>query len=325
VRITRRVLMGGLAAGAALRPAFAASSTDGWPSRPVRMLSPYGAGGSNDISLRILAEQFEQRMGQKFIVENKPGASSTIANQAVARAEADGYTFLYAATPYATAEAALGHLNYDPRKDLRPVALAMLVPLFLIVNSKSPYKTLGEFISYAKSKPDGVTFASPAAGSAPHLAAELLMRTAGFKGLAVQFQGDATSYTELLAERVDATTTAIPTALPHIKAGTLRVLGCFSEERSTVYPDAPTLREQGQDAIAVAWFGFMAPAATPDPIVEKMQTEINHALSDESVKQKLSVQGLDVHYLPGAQFGKFVEGETEKWGKIIREVGLNKQ
>src|SRR5215475_9531530 len=167
--ITRRVLLGGMAAGAAFGPAFAAPSADGWPARPVRMLSPYGAGGSNDISLRILAEQFEQRMGQKFIVENKPGASSTIANQAVARAEPDGYTFLYAATPYATAQAALGHLNYDPRRDLRPVALAMFVPLFLIVNAKSPYKTLGEFITYAKSKPDGVTFASPAAGSAPHL------------------------------------------------------------------------------------------------------------------------------------------------------------
>ena len=137
MRITRRILMGGLAAGAALRPAFAASSRDGWPSRPVRMLSPYGAGGSNDISLRILAEQFEQRMGQKFLVENKPGASSTIASQTVAHVDPDGYTFLYAAAPYATAETMLGHLNYDPRKDLRPVALAMLVPLFLIVNAKS--------------------------------------------------------------------------------------------------------------------------------------------------------------------------------------------
>src|SRR5215475_16223594 len=138
--ITRRVLLGGMAAGAAFGPAFAAPSAEGWPSRPVRMLSPYGAGGSNDISLRILAQQFEQRMGQKFVVENKPGASTTIANQTVARAEADGYTLLYAAFPYASAEAILGRLNYDPRKDLRPIALAVLAPLFLIVNAKSPWK-----------------------------------------------------------------------------------------------------------------------------------------------------------------------------------------
>jgi hypothetical protein len=184
VGITRRVLLGGIAAGAAFGPAFAAPSADGWPARPVRMLSPYGAGGSNDISLRILAEQFELRMGQKFLVENKPGAGSTIANQMVAHAEADGYTLLYAAAPYATAEAMLGKLNYDPRKDLRPVALAVLVPLFLIVNAKSPWKTVQEFVADAKSKPDGMTFASPAVGSQPHLAAELFMRTAGFKGLA---------------------------------------------------------------------------------------------------------------------------------------------
>lgn len=324
MKITRRALLGSVAAGAAFGPSFAASA-DGWPSRPVRMLSPYGPGGSNDISLRILAEQFEQRMGQKFIVENKPGAGSTIANQTVAHAEADGYTLLYAAAPYATAEAMFAKLNYDPRKDLRPIAMTVLVPLFLIVNAKAPYKTLPEFIAYAQSKPDGVTFASPAAGSQPHLAAELLMRTAGIKGLAVQFQGDATSYTELLAGRVDATTTALPTALPHIKAGNLRVLGCFSDSRSTVYPKAVTLREQGQDVVAVAWFGFMAPGATPDAVVDKMQAEVNHALAETAVKQKLSVQGVDVHYLPGAEFGRFIAGESDKWGKIIREIGVSKQ
>jgi tripartite-type tricarboxylate transporter receptor subunit TctC len=324
LRLTRRVFLGA-AAAASFSPASGASPGDGWPSRPVRLLSPYGAGGSSDISLRILAAQFEQSMGQKFLVENKPGASSTIANQTVARADADGYTLLYAAAPYETAEAMLGKLNYDPHKDLRPIALAMLVPLFLIVNAKSPCKTLADFVAYAKSRPDGVTFASPAAGSQPHLAAELLMRTAGFKGLAVQFQGDATSYTELLAERADATTTAIATALPHIKAGALRVLGCFSEERSAVYPDAPTLREQGQDVVAAAWYGFMAPAATPDPIVAKMQAEVDRALRDDDIKQKLAIQGLDVHYRPGPEFGRFVDSESEKWSRIIREAGINQQ
>ena len=151
------------------------------------------------------------------------------------------------------------------------------------------------------------------------------MRTAGFKGLAVQFRGDSPSYVELLAGRVDATTTALPTALPHIKSGDLRVLGCFSAERSAAYPDAPTLREQGQDVVAAAWYGFMAPAATPDPVVEKMRTEIQQALADAVVKEKLSVQGLDPNFLPGAEFGKFVDSETEKWGKIIREAGIDKQ
>ncbi len=325
MKVTRRALLGGVAAGITIGPAFATSSTGGWPARPVRLISTYAAGGSSDISLRILAEYFEGRMGQKFFVENKPGAGSTIANQTAARADPDGYTFLYAAAPYETAEAMFGKLSYDPHKDLRPIAMSMLVPLFLIVNANAPYKTLQEFIAYAKSKPDGVTFATPTPGSQPHLAAELLIRTAGIKGVAVQFGGDAPSYIELLAGRVDATTTALPAALPHIQTGALRVLGCFSDQRSSVYPEAATLREQGEDVIAVGWYGFMAPAATPDPIIDRMQSEISQALSDATVQQKLVVQGLDVHYLPGPEFGKFIDNESEKWSKIIREAEINKQ
>jgi tripartite-type tricarboxylate transporter receptor subunit TctC len=324
MKMTRRALLGAAAAGITFGPARAASSAAAWPARPVRLISTYAAGGSSDISLRILAEHFEGRMGQKFFVENKPGAGSTIANQTAAHADPDGYTLLYAAAPYETAEAMIGKLSYDPHKDLRPIATSMLVPLFLIVNASAPYKTLQEFIAYAKSKPDGVTFATPTAGSQPHLAAELLIRTAGIKGVSVQFGGDAPSYIELLAGRVDATTTALPAALPHIQSGTLRVLGCFSDQRSSVYADAPTLREQGTDVTSVGWYGFMAPAATPDPIIDRMQSEIDQALADPTIRQKLAVQGLDVHYLPGPEFGKFIDGETEKWGKIIREAGINK-
>jgi tripartite-type tricarboxylate transporter receptor subunit TctC len=323
MQITRRVWLGGVAAGMAFGRARGASATGEWPAHPVRLVSTYAAGGSSDISLRLLAEYFEGKLGKKFFVENRPGAGSTIANLAVARSEPDGYTFLYAAAPYETAQAMFGKLSYDPHKDLRPIAMAMVVPLFLIVNASAPYKTLQEFIAYAKSKPNGVTFATPTPGSQPHLAAELLIRTAGFKGVAVQFGGDAPSYIELLAGRVDATTTALPAALPHIQSGALRVLGCFSDARSSVYPDAATLREQGEDVVAVGWYGFMAPAATPDPIVEQMQSAIDQALSDATVKQKLAVQGLDVHYLPGPEFGKFIDNETEKWSKIVREAGIN--
>jgi tripartite-type tricarboxylate transporter receptor subunit TctC len=324
MKMTRRDLLGSVAAGMAFGPACAASSGGEWPTRPVRLISTYAAGGSSDISLRILAEFLEGRMGQKFFVENKPGAGSTIANQTAAKADPDGYTFLYAAAPYETAQAMFGKLSYDPHRDLRPIALSMLVPLFLIVNAKAPYKTLSEFIAYAKSKPDGITFATPTPGSQPHLAAELLSRTSGFKGVTVQFGGDAPSYIELLAGRVDATTTALPAALPHIQSGALRVLGCFSDQRSSVYPEAATLREQGQDVVAVGWYGFMAPAATPGPIIDRMQSEIDRALSDPTVKQKLIVQGLDVHYLPGTAFGQFIDAESEKWSKIIQEAGINK-
>jgi tripartite-type tricarboxylate transporter receptor subunit TctC len=199
----------------------------------------------------------------------------------------------------------------------------VIAPLFLIVNAKASFKNLQELIAYGKSQPDGLTFASPGAGSQPHLAAELLLRDAGVKGLNVQYRGDAMAYTELLAGRVDATLTAISTALPHIQSGEFRVLGVASAARSDIYPAAATLREQGfANVVASGWFGFMAPSATPQPIVDRMQQEINRALANPEVKQKLLVQGLEARPGTAAEFGKFVDDETRKWGELIRATGL---
>ena len=210
MKVTRRTLLGTIAAGFASGSAFKASAEGDWPSRIVRLVSPYGAGGASDISLRILAEQFGRSLNQQFIVENKAGAGTRVANELVSRAAPDGYTFLYAAAPFATAEALFDKLNYN-RRDLQPVAMAMMAPLFLVVNAQAPFKTLQEMIDYGRSKPDGLTFGSPGAGSQPHLAAELLFRDAGVKGLIVPFRGDNMAYTELLASRLDATLTAIST------------------------------------------------------------------------------------------------------------------
>ena len=323
MNVTRRTLLGTVAACLAAGVGFPAQAGADWPSRYVRMISPYGAGGANDISLRILAEYLGNRLGQQFIVENRPGAGTRLANEFVAHAAADGYTLLYAAAPYATAEALFGKLTYDPRKDLQPVAMAVMAPIFLIINAEAPFKSLQELIAYGKSKPDGLTFASPGVGSQPHLAAELLFRDAGVKGLNIPFRGDAMAYTELLAGRVDATLTAISTALPYIETGKLRVLGVASAERSPLYPRAPTLREQGfANVVASGWYGFMAPAATPRPIVDRLQDEIARALADPGVKQKLLVQGLEAHAGTAAEFGSFIDEETRKWGELIREAGL---
>ncbi|MEH2592013.1 Bug family tripartite tricarboxylate transporter substrate binding protein [Bradyrhizobium sp. AZCC 1721] len=322
MKVTRRTLLGTIAACLSASSGFEAFAQGDWPSRLVRLVSPYGAGGANDISLRILAEQLGRSLNQQFIVENKPGAGTRIANELVARAAADGYTFLYAAAPYATAEALFGKLKYE-RKDLQPVAMTVMAPLFLIVNAKASFKNLQEMIAYGKSQSDGLTFASPGAGSQPHLAAELLLRDAGVKGLNVQYRGDAMAYTELLAGRVDATLTAISTALPHIQNGDFRVLGVASAERSAIYPQAPTLREQGfPNVVASGWFGFMSPAGTPQPIVERMQQEINRALADAEVKQKLLAQGLEARAGSAAEFGRFIDNETRKWSEVIRAAGL---
>jgi len=321
--ITRRALLGTGAAGLAAHPFLAAFAQADWPTRPVRLVSPYGAGGASDASARILGEYLTKQLGQQFLVENKPGAGTRIANESVARAAADGYTVLYAAAPYATAEALAGKLSYDPRKDLLPVAKAVIAPIFLIVNARAPYKTLQEFIAWGKTRPGGVNFGSPGAGSQPHLAAELLLRDSGVKGLNIHFRGDAGAYNELLAGRIDATLTAISTALPHIQAGTLRVLGVASASRSTIYPQTPTISEQGfPHVVASGWYGFMVPQGTPRLVVDKLQAEILHALGDADVRQKLIARGLEADPGNAADFGKFIEDESNKWGDVIRKAGI---
>jgi tripartite-type tricarboxylate transporter receptor subunit TctC len=322
LQLTRRAMIGAVAGGLTAGLGVAARADDNWPSRLVRLISPYGAGGANDISLRILAEQFGRRLGQQFIVENRPGAGTRLANESVAHATPDGYTFLYVAAPYATAEALYGKLGYE-RKELQPVAMAVMAPLFLLISADAPFKTLPELIAYGKSQPNGLTFASPGAGSQPHLAAELLFKDAAVKGLNVPFRGDSMAYTELLAGRVDATITAISTALPYIQSGKFRVLGVAAAERSSIFPQALTLREQGlPNVVAAGWYGFMAPAATPGAIVDRFQDEITRALADPEVKQKLVLQGLEVRSGSAAEFAKFIDDETRKWSGLIREAGL---
>ena len=319
--VTRRTLLGTIAA-LPVGLAVAARAEDAWPTRLVRLISPYGPGGSNDISLRLLADEFSRSLHQQFIVENKPGAGTRIANDLVAHAPGDGYTILYVAAPYATAEELFGKLTYE-RKDLRPVAMAVVAPLFLIISADAPFKTLPELIAYGKAKPQGLTFASPGAGSQPHLAGEILFRDAGVKGLNIPFRGDAASYTELLAGRVDATLTALPTALPYIQSGKFTVLGVASAERSALYPQALTLRAQGCPTVAAAgWYGFMAPATTPRAIVDKFQAEILRALAEPAIKDKLTAQGLEVRAGTAAEFGQFIDAETQKWTKLIRDAGL---
>ena len=319
---SRRHLLGTLAA-AALCASPRAFAQGTWPTRPVRLISPYAPGGASDISARVLGELLGQRLGQPFLVENKPGAGTRVANELAARAAPDGQTVLYAAAPYATAEALYGTLSYDPRKDLAPVARAVLAPIFLIVNAQSGPKTVQELVARGKALPQGLTFASPGAGSQPHLAAEMLLRDAGVRGLNVHYRGDAMAYTELLAGRVDATLTAISSALPHIQAGTLRVLGVASAAPSAIYPEARPLREQGlPNVVAGGWYGFMVPGATPRPVVERLQAEVLRALDDPGIRDKLLAQGLEPYGAPAAAFAQFIEEESRRWGEVIRKAGI---
>jgi len=319
---TRRQILTTAAAGLVI-PWCMPSQAQAWPARPIRMVSPYGAGGSNDILTRVLGDFLGRRLGQGVVVENKAGAGTRIANDFVAKAPPDGYTLLHAAAPIAIGEALYKDLPYDVHKSFVSIASTAIAPLFLVVNADAPYKTLAEFIKYAKASPKGVSFGSPGAGSAPHLTAELLLRAADAKGIVVQYRGDAPAYTELLAGRIDATLTAISTAVPHIQAGKLRVLGVATEERTPLYPLAQTFREQGLPAVVgYGWYGMLAPAGTPASIVARLNAEINAAVADPEVRRKAEAAGVQLRGSTSAEFSAFITSETRKWAQIIKSANI---
>lgn len=322
--IPRRHLIGASLASLGLAPLLHAPAfAQAWPARTVHLIAPYGAGGSNDIFSRLLGEALAPRLGQSLVIENKAGAGTRIANEYVARAAPDGYTVLHAAAPIAIGEALYPKLPYAVKKDFVPVLSTAIAPLFLIVNASAPYKTVAEFIAYGKSNPKGLTFGSPGTGSAPHLTAELLMRAAGTEGVVIQFRGDAPAYTELLGGRIDATLTAISTALPHIQAGKLRVLAVANEERTPLYPQAPTFRESGlPTVVGYGWYGLMVPAGTPAAVVQRLNAETNAVLADAEVRKKVEAVGLQVRGGTSAEFAAFIENETKKWSQVIKAANI---
>jgi|WetSurMetagenome_2_1015567.scaffolds.fasta_scaffold01202_14 tripartite-type tricarboxylate transporter receptor subunit TctC len=307
-----------LAASAPL-PVFAQT----WPARPIHLISPYGAGGPSDILTRLLGDYLAGKLGQSIVVENKAGAGTRIANDYVANAPADGYTILHAAAPIAIGAALYKDLPYDVNKSFAPIVSTAIAPLFLIVNANAPYKTLAEFIQYGKSNPKGLTFGSPGAGSAPHLTAELFLRAANVNGVAIQFRGDAPAYIELLAGRIDATLTAITTAMPHIRANKLRVLAVATEQRTTGQPQTPTFQELGfPSVVGYGWYGLLAPAGTPAPVLAQLNTLTNSALADAEIREKIDALGLQSRGGTAAEFGAFIDSETRKWAQIIKAANI---
>jgi len=320
--IRRRHLLGA-AAAATLSPLGLPAWAQAWPAHPIKLVSPYAAGGSSDILTRVLGDFLSHRLGQSLVVENRAGAGTRIANDYVAKAAPDGYTILHAAAPIAIGEALYPNLPYDLRKSFEPIVSTAIAPLFLVVNAGAPYKTLAEFVQWGKANAKGFTFGSPGSGSAPHLTAEMFIRATGAKGLVAQFKGDAPAYTELLAGRIDATLTAISTAVPHIQAGKLRALAVANEARTPLQPEVPTFVESGlKDVVGYGWYGLMAPAGTPAAVVQRLNAETNAAIADPEVKKKAEAAGLQLRGGTPAAFRGFLDAEAKKWARVIKEAGI---
>ncbi|MFZ0110988.1 MAG: tripartite tricarboxylate transporter substrate binding protein [Pseudolabrys sp.] len=310
------------AACVSLIPTGHAGAAD-YPTRQPRIVVGYPAGGSTDICARLFGDWLSKRLGQQFIVENRPGAGNNLATEAVAKAPPDGYTILLV-NPANTINASLyKHLNFNFLRDIAPVGGFIRVPNVMEVNPSVPAKNVAEFIAYVKANPDKVNVASSGNGTSIHLSGELFKMMTGTKMTHVPYKGSAPMLTDLLGGQVQITFDNLPSSIGHIKAGKLRALAVTTAQRSDELPDVPTVAETVPGYEASAFFGFGVPSGTPKEIVEVLNKEINLALKDPGMIAKLKELGGTP--IPGTpeDFGKLVADETAKWEKVVRAADLS--
>jgi tripartite-type tricarboxylate transporter receptor subunit TctC len=312
-----------LAAGAAALPVVSRiAMAQTYPSRPVRWVVGFAPGGGYDIVARLMGQWLSERTGQQFIIENRPGAGTNIAAEAVVNARPDGYTLLLAGLPNASNASLFGKLNFNFIRDITPVAGIVSVPNVMIVNPSFPAKTVPEFIAYAKVNPGKINMASAGIGSGSHLSGALFGTMTGINMVHVPYRGNGPAITALLGEQVEVLFATQPSSAEYIRTGTLRALAISSAIRSEALPDLPTVGEFVPGYEIGSWYGMGAPKGTPADIIEKLNREINAALADPNMKTRLADLGGMV--LPGspADFGKLIADETEKWAKVIRTANI---
>jgi tripartite-type tricarboxylate transporter receptor subunit TctC len=312
-----------LAAGAATLPAGARMArAQTYPARPVRIIVGYPPGDSPDTVARILGQWLSDRLGQPFVIENKPGAATNIAVQAAVDAAADGYTLLWVTTANTSNVTFYEGLHFDFLRDVAPVAALVRVPLVMVVNPSVPAKTVAEFIAYAKSNPGKINMASAGVGGTIHLAGELFKSMAGVDMLHVPYRGSPPAISDLMTGRVQVMFDALPSSLPHIRSGALRALAVTTLTRSDVLPDVPTVADTVAGYEASAWIGSTARRGTPAQIVETLNREINAGLANPIIKARLADLGMTPVPATPAEFGSFLAAETEKWGRVIKFAGI---
>jgi tripartite-type tricarboxylate transporter receptor subunit TctC len=295
-----------------------------YPSRPIKLVSPYPAGGSGDILDRILAQALSETIGQQVIVENRAGGSGgNVGADLVAKSPPDGYTILATAAPPLVINASLYRtLSYDPEKDFVPITRIASVPIVLVVNPNTPARSVQELVALAKAKPGVLTFGSSGNGTTNHLSAELLKFTAGIDIIHVPYRGEAPAMNDLIAGQIPAMFQNLPAAVQHIEGGALRALAVTTTSRSAALPNVPTMQEAGFPGFeASAWFGMVAPAGTPAATLDCLYWETEKALKRPDVRRRFAELGAEPGGEDPAKFGVFMAGERKKWGDIIRRSG----
>ena len=318
----RRHVLTALVSGAAVITTLRAQA-QGFPAKPVRIIVGYTAGGAVDIIARALAQQLQASLLQPVIVENKPGAGTNIANRALIDSAADGHTLMLAANALAANVSLYQPAPYDLARDITPIALVGRVPVVLAVAAASPLGTLAAFITAAKASAKGITYATPGNGSTPHLAVELFERAAGVSLTHVPYKGGAQAITDAVGGHVQAVAVNALEVQPHVKSGKLRVLAVMTPRRSAIFPDVPTVAESGFAGFeAAVWYGLIAPAGVPAPIVAKLHAEVQRALASDDLKGRLASAGGEVLPGPVELLTSLLSAERSRYEKLIRDARI---
>ena len=296
-----------------------------WPLRTVRLVVPFAAGGSTDVAGRILAERMGQFLGHTVVVENRTGSGGLIGADAVAKAEPDGHSLLMATTGLLSIAPHLyPQMPFDPARDFAPVSLAFATDLVIAVNGGVPARTLPEFVSHAKEKPGAISYASSGAGTTTHAATELFRLAAGIEMVHVPYRGSGPAMNDLVAGNIQLMVDQIAGAIGQINEGRVRALAVTGAKRHPLLPDVPTVAEAGlPGAQASSWGGVVAPAGTPDPVVEKANAAVRDAVEQPGVRQRMAAAGADPAASSPAEFAAFVRSEREKWGRVVREARIS--
>jgi tripartite-type tricarboxylate transporter receptor subunit TctC len=302
--------------------AFPVSAQD-WPTRVVKFVSPYPPGGSVDPLARVFAAKLQDALKQPFIVENRTGASGIIGTDYVAKSPPDGYTFVFIFDTHAVHQALNPKLNFDPVKDFAPVMIVGTAPMAITTGTMKPYKTFADAISAAKARPDTVTLGNVGNGSLAHLATIVLNQAAGVKFVPVPYKGGGPMSLDLIGGQVELAMASTAAQAQHVRGGKMRALVLTGDKRSHTMPGVPTLKEQGIDLVAYAWWGILAPAGTPRPIIDKLHAELVKAIKLPDVNRMLTeTQGMDVVALSPEATQKWIVDNMARWGKVVKDNNI---
>ena len=303
----------------AAAPAFAQQ----YPVKPIRYISPYPAGGGNDTLLRILADKVGEQIGQRIIVDNRPGANTIVGTELMVKSPPDGYTFLLIPNTFATNPAFYPKLPYDTAKDVAPVAQVAQSPQMIVAHPSFPARTMKELLAMARAKPGALTYGTSGNGSIGHLAGLLLTSMTGVQLTHVAYKGTAPAVNELVGGHIPLMVSSMISTLPQVRSGKLRIIALTTAKRAAALPDVPTIAESGVPGYdATLWYGILAPARTPEAIVKRMNAELGTALKSPDVVDKLSTQAVEPRHTSPEQFAALIRNELGKWDKVIRTSGV---